>query len=234
MLAIAVAVVLLIACAAERHREISIRRALGASSARLARQIFTETALLASAGALLGCALAAAILRSVQSFWNADLNFGEIALDSQVLPFTLLLCCLICLICGLLPASAARKPDIESPLRQSTGQTADPASRSLSKALLCTEIALSVVLLVTAVSLFRSFLRILDVPRGFDPENTLVVRSTFNTQRYSSHEKRRAVENQILKSLRLVPGVSSTALNTHVPLADERQIGFAILRRSAQ
>jgi putative ABC transport system permease protein len=238
ILSLAVGVVLLISCAnvgnlllarmAERQREISIRRALGASSWRLARQIFTETALLAVAAAVFGCGLAMVFIRGVAIFWSADLNFRRISVDSRVLLVTVLVSWVTCGLCAALPALAGRKPDIHAVLRQSGQPSGAPGTRRLSKLLLCAEVAASMVLLVAAALLFASFRHVLSVPLGFNPENALIVRTNFNAKHYPSHEKRREVEREILARLAALPQVQATALTTHVPLADERQIGFEV------
>lgn len=238
LLSFAVAVVLLIACAnvgnlllarmAERQREISIRRALGVSTWRLARQVLSETALLAAFAAALGSGLALGIIRLVANVWSADLNFREIAVDGRVLLFTVLLSCVTGVLCAAVPAVAHRKPDIHAMLRQSGQPSGTPGGQTLSKLLLCAEVASSMALLIAATLLFASFRHVLSVPLGFNPENALIVRTNFNAKHYASHEKRREAEREILTRLAALPQVESAALTTHVPLADERQIGFEV------
>jgi predicted permease len=93
------------------------------------------------------------------------------------------------------------------------------------------EIACCVVVLIGSGLLLRSFIRILEVPLGFDPHRTLIVRTSLNRRRYSP-EHRRAVDRAMEARLSALPGVVAVALTTHVPLADERQIGFVIDGRS--
>ncbi len=239
MLCGAVGFVLLIACAnvanlllaraGERQREISIRRALGASASRLMRQVFLETAILAVVGGAAGCALAYGLIRFIGTLWTNEVNLAGATLDGRVLLFTFGLCGVTCLICGLAPAWAARKPDVNDALKQSARQSGSSRSqRRLARLFILAEIACSVVLLIGSSLLLRSFLRVLQIPLGFDPEQALIVRTTFNRQRYASAERRHQVERSIAARLSTLPGVEAIAVTTHVPLADERQIGFVV------
>ncbi len=238
MLAGAVVFVLLIACAnvanlllaraAMRKREISIRRALGASPMRLMRQVFLETAILAIAGGAAGCAVGYGLLRAIRELWTSQVNLSAANLDYRVLLFALGLCGVTCLFCGLAPAWAARHPDIHDSLKQSSNQTGSKRQRRVGRVLVFAEVAFSVVLLIGSALLFRSLLRVLETPLGFDPENALIVRTEFNRQRYASADRRHTAEQAIVARLRALPGVAVATLTTHVPLADERQIGFHV------
>ncbi|MGI9071476.1 MAG: ADOP family duplicated permease [Bryobacteraceae bacterium] len=239
MLSGAVGFVLLIACAnvanlllvraVARQREISIRRALGASATRLMRQVFAETAILAIAGGLAGCVFAYGLIRLIQTFWTTEVNLAAAKIEARMLLFTLGLSCLTCMICGLAPAWTARKPDVNDALKQSARVSGSSRSqRRVARTLILVEIACAVVLLIGSSLLFRSFVRVLQVPLGFDPEHALIVRTTFNRQRYVSSEKRHQAERTIKARLSSLPGVNAVAVTTHVPLADERQIGFVI------
>jgi putative ABC transport system permease protein len=238
MLAGAVVFVLLIACAnvanlllartAMRKREISIRRALGASPMRLMRQVFLETAILAIAGGAAGCAVGYGLLGAIRELWTSQVNLAAANLDYRVLLFTLGLCGVTCLFCGLAPAWTARRPDINDSLKQSSNQAGSKRQRRVGRVLVFAEMAFSVVLLIGASLLFRSLMRVLETPLGFDPEHALIVRTEFNRQRYASADRRRAAEQAIVARLRALPGVAAATLTTHVPLADERQIGFHV------
>ena len=238
MLCVAVGIVLLIACAnvanlllaraAARQHELSIRRALGASPTRLMRQVFAETAILVIAGGTVGCALAPGLVRIVETFWTSSVNLRAARFDIRVLLFTIGTCSLTCLLSGISPAWAARKPDVNEALKQSSRQSGlNRSQRKLARFFIVCEIACSVVLLIGSALLFESFVRVLETPLGFDPEHALIIRTTYNRQRYSS-DHRREVERAIAARLASLPGVSAVAVTTHVPLADERQIGFVI------
>ena len=239
MLGGAVGFVLLIACAnvanlllaraGARQREISIRRALGASAGRLMRQVFMETAILAIAGGAAGCALAYSLIRLIGTVWTSEINLAAASVDARVLLFTFGLSVLTCFICGFAPSWAARRANVNDALKQSARQSGSSrGQRRLARLLIFAEIACSVVLLVGSGLLFRSFLRVLQIPLGFDPEHALIVRTTFNRQRYASDDRRHQVEGTIAARLSSLPGVAAVAVTTHVPLADERQIGFVI------
>ncbi len=238
MLAGAVVFVLLIACAnvanlllaraAMRKREISIRRALGASPMRLMRQVFLETAILAIAGGAAGCAVGYGLLGAIRELWTSQVNFAAANLDYRVLLFTLGLCGVTSLFCGLAPAWTARHPDISDSLKQSSNQAGSKRQGRVGRVLVFAEVAFSVALLIGASLLFRSLMRVLETPLGFDPEHALIVRTEFNRQRYASADRRHTAEQAIVARLRALPGGAAATLTTHVPLADERQIGFHV------
>jgi predicted permease len=234
----AVAFVLLIACAnvanlllaraAARSREISIRRALGASPARLMRQALTETAILTTLGCAAGCAVAWGLIRILETFWTGEMNLRAATLNGPVLLYALGACALTCLLCGFSPAWAVRKPDVNDALKQSAKQSGlSRAQRRLARLFTLSEIACSLVLVIGSGLLLKSFIRVLEVPLGFDPEHALIMRTTLNRQRYPA-QRRHEVERSIAARLSSLPGVAAVGITTHVPLADERQIGFVI------
>lgn len=239
MLCGAVGFVLLIACAnianlllaraGGRQREIAIRRALGAAPWRIIRQILQETAILALAGGIAGCGLAYALLHAASAFSVSDINLDAATLNVRVLVFTLALCAFTCLLCGIAPALTLRRTDMNGGLKQSARQAgAGQGVRRVARLLIVAEVACSVVLLIGAGLLLRSFVRTIQVPLGFDPNHVLILRTTLNRQRYASPDHRHIVERTIEARLRTLPGVSGMAVTTHVPLADEREIGFHV------
>lgn len=238
MLGGAVGLLLLIACAnvanlllaraGTRAREMSIRKALGASASQVTRQVFTEMAVLTSAGGAAGCALAYGLLHLMNTVSINEINVRAASIDMRVLLFVFALCGFTCLLCGMAPAWMFRFSSVHDALKQSGRQSGQSAgNRRLARSLIVAEIACCVVVLIGSGLLLRSFIRILDVPLGFDPQQTLIVRTSLNRHRYSS-EHRHAVERAIEARLSSLPGVSAVAVTTHVPLADERQIGFVI------
>jgi predicted permease len=214
---------LLLARAGSRRREMSTRRALGASPLRLIRQVLTETAVLTIAGSIAGCALAYALLRIVSTLSISEVNAGAASIDPRVLVFTLVLTGATCLVCGMAPAWTLQRAG--QPTRQ-VGSSR--GARRVGRFLIMAEVCCSVVLLIGSGLLLRSWIRVLQIPLGFNPERALIVRTTLNRQRYASADKRHAVERDIKARLASLPGVVAVALTTHVPLADERQIGFVI------
>ena len=244
MLCGSVAFVLLIACAnianlllaraGARQREISIRRALGAAASRIISQVLTETAILTVIGGAAGCGLAYVLLHIAGTFSSSEVNVATASLDGRVLLFNLLLCGLTCLLCGFGPAWILRQTDANAGLKQSARQAGPSRSvRRISRLFILAEVASSVILLIGAALLLRTFGQVIQVPLGFNPDHALVVRTTLNRHRYASADHRHAVERAIEARLSSLPGVSAAALTTHVPLADERQIGFVLEGRPA-
>ena len=238
MLGAAVGFLLLIACAnvanlllaraGARQREISIRKALGASAGRLTRQVLAETAILTLSGGIAGCALAYGLLRSMDAVSISEINIRAVGIDVRVLLFAFVVCGITCLLCGVAPAWMFRSSGMHDALKQSGRQSGQSrTSRRFARSLIVVEMASCVVVLIGSGLLLRSFIRVLEVPLGFDPGQTLLVRTTLNRQRYSP-DRRHTVERTIEARLTSLPGVSAVSLTTHVPLADERQIGFII------
>jgi predicted permease len=220
---------LLLARAGVRQREISIRRALGATPARLMRQMFTETAILTVGGGLLGCALAEGLIHLAQEMWAGEVNLATARIDLPVLLFVLALCGLTALFCGLAPGWSAGHANLNDALKQS-GRQSGPSrgTRRLIRLLVQAEVACSVVLLIGSTLLLRSFIHLIQVPLGFNPEHVLIVRTDFNRQRYGSADRRHQAAREIERRLSTLPGVTSVAVTTHIPLADERRIGFLV------
>jgi putative ABC transport system permease protein len=243
-LAGAVLFVLLIACAnvtnlmlargVVRQREMAVRSALGASAGRLVALLLTEGLLLTVAGAALGFGLAGAIVRLVRSLWPSFVaGLADAHLDATVLTFTLVVSVITGLLCSVVPALTGTRPDISGHLKQAGRQGAPLARRRVGPALVVLQAASAVVLLIGAGLLLHSFVEVLRVPPGFSPDGVLIARTTFNRQRYPSNEARRAAERLVGERLAAIPGVSAVALTTHVPLADERQIGFILEHEDA-
>ena len=131
-------------------------------------------------------------------------------------------------ICGFAPAWLARNTDVNEARKENARQSGPGRSqRRVTRIFIVAQIACSVVLLTGSGLLLRSFLRALAAPPGFDSEHVLIVRTTFNRQHYASAAKRHQTERAIAQRLAL-PGVAAVAVTTHVPLSDERQIGFAV------
>ena len=238
-LAGAVVFVLLIACAnvmnlllaraAVRQREMAVRNALGASAQRLVAQLLTEGLLFATAGAALGCALAQALIKLVANLWPSFVaGLTQVRLDPTVLAFTLAISVLTGLLCGLAPALSWTRADIGTALKQAGRQGASQERRRLRGALVVFEVSSAVVLLIGAGLLIHSLLEVLRVPMGFSPGGVLIARTTFNRQRYPSADRRHEIEHQMVQRLAALPAVAAVGLTTHIPLADDRQIGFIL------
>jgi predicted permease len=238
-LASAVIFVLLIACAnvmnlmvaraAARRREMAVRGALGASAGRLTTQSLTESLLLSGVGAALGCALAEAIVRLVANLWPSfAAGLPQVRIDPAILGFTLAVSVLAGVSCGLAPAFMARGFDIASALKQGGRQGGSYIALGTRRAIVIFETASAVVLLIGAGLLVHSLVEALRVPPGFSPKGVLIARTTFNRRRYPSGEIRRAAERRMEERIAALPGVAAVGLTTHIPLADDRQIGFIL------
>jgi predicted permease len=220
---------LLLARAAARHREMAVRNALGASSQRLVTQLLTESLTLAVFGGVLGCALAQAVITLVARLWPSFVaGLAQVRIDPRVAGFTLGISVLTGLLCGLAPGLRWNRSDIAATLKLAGRQSASQEPHRLTGALVVLETSSAVVLLIAAGLLIHSLIEVLRVPMGFSPREVLIARTTFNRQRYPSADRRHETERQIVERLAVLPGVAAVALTTHIPLADDRKIGFRL------
>jgi putative ABC transport system permease protein len=226
----AVGCVLLIACAnvanlllarfAGRRKEIAIRFALGASRGRVIRQFMIESVLVAACGAALGVLLAqwglAAFLQVGQNFIPRSL---EIGIDPRVLAFTAGLALLTGLGMGLVPALQAARHDVNEALKSSSrGSTGTVQENRFRQGLLVGEIALSLVLLISASLLLTSFVRLQHVAPGFKPEGLFVGFLNLPPNQYPDKPSLANFYHRLLERVAAIPGVKSAALNDSLPL----------------
>ena len=240
----AVSFTLLIACAnvanlllgqaAARRKEMAVRAALGAGRLRLVRQMLTESLMLALAGGLFGLLLAKWGMGLLISLSPANLPRVEQAgLDWRVLGFTLLVSTLTGLAFGLIPALQASRVDLSNGLRDGGRSTADSRRSLVRSALVVTEVALSLVLLVGAGLLVKSFIRLSEVELGFDPERVVAADISLPYS-YNTPEKRVGFYQQLLTRVGALPGVSSAAVSQSVPLSgEEHGVQFMVVGREA-
>jgi len=231
MLLGAVAFVLLICCAnvanlllargVGRHREIAIRAALGAGRARIVRQLLTESVLLAAIGGGLGVLLAAWGIDLLQAA-NPDSvpRLRAIGMDTSVAGFTVGLSLLTGLLFGLYPALQASRSDLSGALKEGgrTGE-AGVGRRRARSALVVSEVALALVLLIGAGLMLRSFDRVLHVAPGFRPEHVLTLATDLPAARYAQPEQRVGFYRDMVERLRVIPGVEAAAAVTYPPLS---------------
>ncbi|HET7694757.1 MAG TPA: ABC transporter permease [Vicinamibacterales bacterium] len=238
LLGAAVGCVLLIACAnvanlllsrgVSRQREIAVRAALGADRRRIVRQLLTESVLLAVAGGALGLLLAHWGLQWMQLLGARSIpRLREIRIDSGVLLFTLTVSLLSALLFGLVPALRAARLDLQTELKDGQGAAAGFASftrggprQRTRKALVVAELMLSVMLLVAAGLLIRSFVRLQDVAPGFNPQGVLTLEVTLMPPRYADTAKVAEAYRDLWTRLARVPGVISAGGVSSLPLSN--------------
>jgi predicted permease len=213
---------LLLARAEARQREIAVRQALGASRARLVRQLLVESLLLAAAGAALGAGLAQALGRLLVTYLSttADPVFLNLTPDWRVLGFATGLAILTCLLFGLVPALRATRMEPGAVMKAGgRGMTAGRERFSLQRALTVAQVALSLVLVTGALLFSRSLGKLLTVDTGFRQEGVLTANVNFR-QLNLPPERGPAFKTELLDRLRAIPGVESAALTNILPLLD--------------
>lgn len=224
----AVTMVLLIACAnvanlllaraATRQREIALRVALGAGRGRIVRQLLTEGLLLSLAGSALGVVLANVCLPLVLAINGGGTPRGaDVGLDFGVLLFSVGVALVTGVLFGLVPAWHASRTDVRTALHPSArGHT--KGSALLRRILVVAEIACTLVLLIGAGLLFRSFVRLNQVDLGFAPEGVLSFRLNLSPQKYSTDPQRVAFFTRLNEKLRALPGAQAVGLGSQFPL----------------
>jgi predicted permease len=235
LLTAAVACVLLIACAnvanlllsrgIARQREIAVRSALGASRRRIVRQLLTESVLLAIAGGAVGLLLAAAGLQLIHLLGTKSVpRLRDIRLDAVVLAYSAGVSLLSALVFGFAPAIRAARIDIQTQLKDGHGAAAGLAPwgrhQRTRKVLVVAELTLSVVLLVAAGLLIRSFVNVLRVPPGFNPAGVLTVEVTLPPPKYANTERVLEGYRELWTRLARIPGVAAVGGVTSVPLSN--------------
>ena len=229
----AVAFVLLIACAnvahmllaraSARHKEVALRAALGASRARVIRQLLTESIVLAAIGAVAGVALAAATLRALIAISPGNLPRLETAgLDGRVLAVTLLVSLVTGITFGLVPAVQASRFDLTGSLREGEpGSTVGAGRHRLRRLLMASELALALVLLVGAGLMIRTFVALRRFDPGFDPRRVVSAVVSLSGSRAEEPARRLAFYDEVLGRVRALPGVVAASAINHLPLAGD-------------
>ena len=242
VLAGAVTVVMLIVCAnlsnlllaraATRRKEIAVRIALGAGRGRLAQQMLTESLVLSAGGALADVAVAFAILRALARIQTLAIPMlHRMTLDGAALFFTVAVAVASGVVFGLAPAFQSAGPGMHEALKDSIRGSSEGVQHNwLRDALVVSEIALACMLLVGAGLVIRSFLRVLDVDLGFQPERTASLRIDL-ARELDTPEKRNAFMDEILRRVRDVPGVQSAGLTDSLPMDRNRSWGAPVKGR---
>jgi|tagenome__1003787_1003787.scaffolds.fasta_scaffold20990031_10 putative ABC transport system permease protein len=227
----AVACVLLIACvnvanlilakAFSRQKEIAIRTALGASSGRVVRQVLTESVLLAGVGGALGLTFAGSGVRLIMAFL-ADRVPGStvVHIDATVLIFTAAISLLTGILAGALPALRLSRKNVSQSLKQGLGRTdTDATGHRTRSALVVSEVALSLILLVGAGLLIRSFQHLHNVNPGFDSHGVLTADVSVSSKKFSSPEQQFHFFDNVLQRVRALPGVVQAGVVDDIPLS---------------
>ena len=226
----AVSFVLLIACAnvanllmargASRHREIAIRTTLGAGRRRILRQLLTESLLIAIAAAAIGVLLAGWGLDVVVAMLPSSLpSWMQFTIDGRVLGFTLAMAVATGLVFGLAPALQASRPDLTDALQDgSRGAGTSRSGKRLRNALVVAEVALSLVLLIGASLMMKSFLRLQSVDPGFDYRRSLAMQISFVGSAYDATEARWSALDRVVTEVSALPGVTGAGAVSLTPL----------------
>jgi predicted permease len=225
----AVAMVLLIACvnaanlllarAATRRREISVRLALGAPRSRLVRQLLTESLLISLLGGLAGLALAFAGVKTLVSLLPASFpRAHDIHVSAPVFAFTLFVSIATGILFGLAPALQASRTDPRQSLHEGGRSTTDTGrQRRLRNALVVSEVSLACILLIGAGLMFRSLLNLVRLDAGFQQEHVLTATLSLPHAKYSHREAVGKFYNQLVTDLATEPGVQSVGAGSDLP-----------------
>jgi predicted permease len=235
VLVAAVGLVLLIACAnvanlllsrsLGRQREIAVRAALGATTGRLVRQLLTESVLLAVAGGAAGLVFAFGALEAIRALGSKSVpRLHEIAINTDVLLFTLILSVLSGLSFGLVPALRISRRDAQRDLGDaSRGASATSAvwgrGQNVRRVLVGAQLALSVMLLIAAGLLVRSFIRLQQVPPGFNADNVLTLELTMTGRKYAEPDRVLETYRQLWERMAALPGVTAAGGVSMLPLS---------------
>ncbi|MGH9930299.1 MAG: ABC transporter permease [Pyrinomonadaceae bacterium] len=240
----AVAFVLLIACAnvanlllaraATRQKEIAIRSALGASRVRIIRQLLVESLLLALLGGALGLLLATWGVQLLVTIAPTNIpRLQQVGLDLPVLLFALLLSALVGVGFGTVPALQASRRDLNGALNDANRGSTENLTRNRARSLLVvSEVALSLVLLIGAGLLLKSFVRLLHTSPGFDATRIVALDIPLSRQRYDTPRKQSYFFHQLIDRTKALAGVESVGVVNLLPLGNsDEALTFSIAGR---
>lgn len=234
-LMVAVGLLLLIACAnvanlllaraATRRKEIAIRAALGARRGRVIRQLLTESVMLSIVGGAAGLGLAVWGIDVLISFSPADLpRLDSISLDARVVVFTLIVSILTGILFGLAPAIQASSTQLGECLKEGGRDSAQSGGHILRNTLAAAEIAIALVLLISAGLVARSFAELQKVDPGFSPEGVLTAQVQLPRTRYGQAQQMSAFYDQLLERVSTLPGIETCALIDVLPMSGNSNV----------
>lgn len=226
LMAAGVGCLLLIACAnvanlllsrgVGRERELAVRVAMGAGRWRLMRQLMSETVLIAAAGGALGLAVATVAIEWLPFIAPEELpRLDDVRIDWRVYAFAVLASMTAAIVTGVIPALRGATPDLLPALREGTGSSSGKRMTRIRGALLASEAALAVMLMVAAMLLGRSLTRLLDIDPGFDRQNVLATRIYLPRGDNSD-----PFLEELLARLRAVPGITAAGAGNMMPLGE--------------
>ncbi|MGH9772564.1 MAG: ADOP family duplicated permease [Candidatus Acidiferrales bacterium] len=217
---------LLLARAAARTKEFAMRLALGAGRGRLIRQLLTESLVLAAAGAALGLCIAYAITSYLAHQGSLALPLlSGVRVDGTALAWTILVTAAAAVLFGLLPGLKMSGKNVQASLKDmGHGMSTGRRHQRLRSVLVVSEIALACVLLIGAGLLLHSFLRLLDVHLGFQPDHAAVINVDF--QGSGNPQKRTVSLHEILRRVQGMPGIESAGISDNLPLEGNRSWGL--------
>jgi putative ABC transport system permease protein len=213
---------LMLARATGRQREIALRSALGASRFRIVRQLLTESVLLGLAGGVLGTLVAYWGVEAIRVASPGEAarfapGWNHLGINLPVLVFTMLISVLSGVLFGLAPAWQLSKPDLNNALKEGSRQTSSGSHR-LRGLLVISEVALSLMLLVSAGLLIRSFLQLVRTDAGFNPDNLMTMNLILPVAKYKDEPQRAAFYSDLVHRVSALPGVELAAAVNYLPL----------------
>jgi putative ABC transport system permease protein len=241
----AVAVVVLIACAnvanlllvraSAREKEIAIRAAMGAGRRRLVMQMLAESLVLASVGGALGVLLAWLSLTPIRTLSAGSIpRVAEVTLDPRVLGFAVLVSVATGILFGLAPAWQASRGPLGAALKEGGRSSATSGGPRLRSGLLVVEVASSIVLLVGATLLLRSFAKLTSIDLGFRADHVLTFRVALPPKSYPESQQHIAFFDRLLERLQNTPGVEAAGMAQSIPLRGDYMLAFTIQGKAAQ
>ena len=224
---------LMLAQAAARRREMAVHAALGAGTFALGRRLLVESVLIAFAGGALGVLLASWCVDGLSTLAAPSVpRFHDVRIDAAVLGFTLLVSLLVGIGFGLVPAIHVAKGDLHEDLKEG-GRSSSLRGGRTRTLLVGAQVAGSLVLLICAGLLLKSFARVSQVDLGFNPDHLLTARVSLGGERYEDEARQRRFFEELLAGVRAIPGVQSASAINWLPLSGLRSATRMVIEGAA-